>query len=109
MSLVSAKLKNPTAWAYMKMLHGKPVNPLHLVSMYNNYHEQEQMNLIENMCAASNQIAVASAQLTRRQREKYAARKFKHGRRVFYLFSRRAIPADIGSTIELEEGVRVYL
>lgn len=106
---MSSKVKNPTAWAYMKMLHGKPVNPLHLVSMYNNYHEQQQRELIENMCAASNQIAVASAQLTRRQREKYAGNKFKSGRRVFYMFPNRRCPADVGASIQLQEGVRVYV
>ena len=102
------KTQNPSNWAYKKMLHGKPVNTLHLISMYNRRMEEEKLTLIESMCAASNQIAVSSSILTRRQRDKYSGNRIANGRNTFYMFPSMMCPADIGCMVDIRSGKKVY-
>lgn len=102
------RTQNPSNWAYKKMLHGKPVNTLHLISMYNRRVEEEKMSLIENMCTASKQIAVSSTILSRRQRDKYSANRIANGRHTFYMFPAMMCPADIGCVVDIRSGKKVY-
>ena len=102
------KRKNPQEWAYTKLLHGKHINPLHLNKMFRNYYEEEKQRMIEDMLRASGQIAVSSAILTRRMREKYEERRFKQGRNVYYLFPNQYIPADVGALLQIKPGGLIY-
>lgn len=103
-----ARVQDPASWAYRKMLHGKPVNTVHLISMFTRKVEEEKRSLIENMCAASNQIAVSAAILSRRQRDKYSARRIVNGRHTYYLFPAMMCPADIGCVVDIKSGKKVY-
>ncbi|WP_336791143.1 hypothetical protein [Paenibacillus sp. MMO-177] len=102
-------IREPRRWAYMKLLHGKHVNPLHLMSMLQREQEKRQWELIRRMCKATGSVAVGARLLTRRQREKYAANRVREGNHTFYLFDRKYCPADIGIRIDLQSQEDVQL
>lgn len=108
MGAMAKARRKPEEWAYMKMLHGKHVNTLHLISMMRRHNLAERNRLIERMLEASGQIAISAQLLTRRQREKYTSCRLREGNRTYYLFNPRMCPADIGCRIDLTKGELVY-
>lgn len=101
---VNLSKQRPEQWAYTKMLHGKHINALHLVSMFKKHHQQEKFNLLMQVCGISGKIAIAARHMTKRQRLKYGANRLQDGRRTFYLFDRHMCPADVGVLVDLKEG-----
>lgn len=101
-------VEDPQSWAFMRMLHGKHVNPLHLLTMMVRKQNRRQLELMRRMCQAMDKIAVSSAILTRRQREKYRENKFQEGKHVFYLFDNKYCPADIGLLVDLKSREVIY-
>lgn len=101
-------IEDPQSWAFMRMMQGKHVNSLHLLTMMVKKQQRKQSELMLRMCKAAGQIAVSSAILTRRQRDKYRENKFQEGKHVYYLFDNKYIPADIGLLIDLRSGEVIY-
>lgn len=103
---MSARLvkQRPEQWAYVKMLHGKHVNALHLVTMFKRQHQLDKMQLLERLCQLTGKVAIHSGQLTKRQRMKYGDNRLQDGRTFYYLFDRDRCPADVGALVDLKQG-----
>lgn len=101
-------MKNPHQWLYNRHMFGKNINVIAYDKMVRTWNEQQKNELIENMCLASNQIAIASRILTRLQHEKYREKRVKDGRNAFYLFPCDNIPMDIFLKVKPEYGKRTY-
>lgn len=99
---------NPHNWAYRQHFFGRTINPKKYNMLVKQYVEQQAFEFIENQCRVTQHIAVSSSLLTRRQREKYAARRVPSGRRTFYLFPIDSIPMDVFCGVNPQEGVYVY-
>lgn len=108
MSAERQVIREPKRWAYMKMLHGRHVNPLHLMKMMEREHKEQQSKLIHAICAATGHFAVSSVLLTKHKRTKYAGNRIREGNQSFYLFDRRYCPADIGTVIDLKSNQVIY-
>lgn len=94
-------VKRPEQWAYTKMLHGRHINTLHLVSMFKRQHEADKRKLIEDMCKLTGKVAIHGRLLTKRQRLKYGANRLQDGRTIYYVFERDLCPADVGVMVDL--------
>lgn len=105
----SPTVKNVKEWAYMQMLHGKQVNPLHLISMFDREQKQRSEKLFSDLLKVSQQIAVDSKLLTKHKKTKYKERRIQIGLHSYYLFHRHYIPADIYVILkEIREDTYIY-
>lgn len=90
-----AEIKDVKQWAYMRMLSGKEVNTLHLITMFDREQKRRSEQLFSNLLHVSQQIAVSSAIMTKHKRTKYRDKMMRVGLKSYYLFHRHYVPADI--------------
>jgi hypothetical protein len=107
--LEDEKIKNPHHWAYKRILYRKPVPIVHYDKMVRDWHEQQNKELIIQLCRVTGQVAIASALLTRSQHTKNKDRRIKTGRHVMYLFPCDQIPLDIYCRVKPQEGKLIYI
>mgnify|MGYP001190359430 CR=1 FL=1 len=99
---------DPVLYAYRAVMTGKEVNPVRMAGMVKPYILASQVQIIGQMCDKFDHIAVAARLLTKRQRSRYSDNRIEAGRHTFYLFPARSVPADVGASVRIEDGLTVY-
>ncbi|MED4600097.1 hypothetical protein P9314_05155 [Paenibacillus validus] len=99
---------NPHNWAYRQYWKGNAVHPIAFSVMTQKFHQEDVMQLLEEICRVVKQIAVSSGLLTAHQRRKYADNKVRRNKWVYYLFPLEAVPYDVYVRLQPEENKRVY-